>query len=74
MHRIKKYIGWLHSLFFQSAQKTLSNILMEEDNAGDIEKWLFKESTNFDCGGRVKFAHEGMQDKWWEVIFIFSQK
>lgn len=48
---------------------------MEEDNAGDILKWLLKESTKLDCKGTVQMViGEGMRKTRWEVSkLIFSQ-
>ncbi|KAI3413531.1 hypothetical protein GPALN_011021 [Globodera pallida] len=41
---------------------------MEEDNAGDIVKWLYKDSTRLDCSsGQVKVTNEHLHTKLWQA-------
>ena len=40
---------------------------MEEDNANDIIKWLFKNTTKTDCKGVVEMSGDGARKTRWEV-------
>uniref|UniRef100_A0A914MIQ9 Uncharacterized protein n=1 Tax=Meloidogyne incognita TaxID=6306 RepID=A0A914MIQ9_MELIC len=40
---------------------------MEEDNANDIIKWLFKEKTQVDCKGIVEMSGDGARKTKWEA-------
>jgi len=45
----------------------LLKFLMEEDNANDIIKWLFKDKTQVDCKGIVEMSGDGARKTKWEV-------
>uniref|UniRef100_A0A914N3I7 Uncharacterized protein n=2 Tax=Meloidogyne incognita TaxID=6306 RepID=A0A914N3I7_MELIC len=40
---------------------------MEEDNANDIIKWLFKDKTQVDCKGIVEMSGDGARKTKWEA-------
>uniref|UniRef100_A0A183C0F5 PH domain-containing protein n=1 Tax=Globodera pallida TaxID=36090 RepID=A0A183C0F5_GLOPA len=47
---------------------------MEEDNAGDIVKWLYKDSTRLDCSsGQVKVTNEHLHTKLWQPLDFASE-